>query len=167
MIATLIITVCLGILSVGFSLIMTRRLITPCTFYWTGWVLGMIGLLFAVEQEVLPELDEYAQMPILRLHCGALLGYGLGILAWCVHVYRKSQQPPLRRLNAVYHVPRFLWTWFYVTVGYGVLMLAYRMVEAGRLNIAEIRERYESKRTCPRKCRFGCVSAAISWSCRP
>ena len=143
MIATLIITIGWGILSVGFSLFTTRRLITPCTFYWTGWVLGMIGLLFAVEQEVLPELDDYAQGLILRLHFGALLGYGLGVLAWCVHVYRVSQQLPLRRPPAAYYVPRFLWIWFYATVGYGVVMLAYRIVEAGgSLNVSEIRETY-------------------------
>ena len=68
MISTLIATICLGILSAGLSLYVTRRLMTPCTFYWAGWTAGMIGLVFAVEQNVLPDLDELAGSLILQLH---------------------------------------------------------------------------------------------------
>ena len=67
----------------------------------------------------------------------------MGSPAWYAHLYRTSQRPSPQRPDGTYYVPFVARTLFYVSVGYGVLALVFRMAEVGgSLNITAMREKY-------------------------
>lgn len=74
----LIITVGLGLASIGLARAFTKLNFTPCFWYWLGWSLGIAAAEFSAWVGVLPSITPLGHELIIRAHIGAFIGFAFG-----------------------------------------------------------------------------------------
>lgn len=125
-----LITFVFGLVSASTTAAITRKLFTPCFWYWLGWILGTIGAELSAQTDTLPAVTALGQDLILRAHIGAFIGFMVSSLffrgmSWPSHIRPRSSKVQIPLLG------RSIWLMLGIQTLFGLILLIQRLSNIG------------------------------------
>jgi hypothetical protein len=133
----LLFTAGLGLLSAATTALITKRLFTPCTWYWLGWIAGTISAQLAAQTNTLPAVTTFGQDLIIRAHVGAFIGFLLASV-WARTLPLAKRPHPNWSRSPRPLLDRALWFLVLLQMIVGTILLAQRLAGVEITGVASI-----------------------------